>query len=243
MDKNKAPTRRKEARQPGAGPSSMRRYAFSSMGIHILVLSVVSLPGVQRETPVYAEPLYEVALIEWPEPNFQPPTPSPKKPEVVPEKPKPKPKPKAVPKEAVAIPEKIVKKPAKKKKPEPEPATTVTKETKSTETAEEPVSLGEVDQRDFKADWYRQLVRRSLVWAWDAPSGGTGLLQTTLHFIIHRDGTITELEIRGFSGSGVHDRAAMSAVKSVGNLPPLPDDYDGEQIGWTVNFKRMGNDP
>ena len=79
MDKNKAPTRRTEARQPGAGSSSMRRFALSSMGIHILVLSVVSLPVVQRESPVHAEPLYEVALIEWPEANFQPPTPTPKK--------------------------------------------------------------------------------------------------------------------------------------------------------------------
>ena len=240
MDKNKAPTRRKEARQPGAGSSGMRRYAFSSVGIHVLVLSVVSMPVVQRETPVHADPLYEVALIEWPEPNLKPPTPTPRKPKVVTEKPKPKQK--ALPKDAVTIPEKTVKKPAKKKEPAPEPEATVTKELKPTEAAEEPVSLGVVDQRDFKQDYYLQALRRALARKWHPPKEGTGLLHTTLHFIVQKDGTIVQPKITGSSGSGLHDRAAMSAVLSV-KLPPLPEGYDGDHLGLTVNFKRNVNEP
>ena len=239
MDKNKAPTRRKEARQPGAGSSGMRRYAFSSVGIHVLVLSVVSMPVVQRETPVHADPLYEVALVEWPEPNLKPPTPTPKKPKVVTEKPKPKPK--TLPKNAVTIPEKAVKKPAKKKEPAPEPEATVTKELKPTDAAEEPVSLGVVDKRDLKHNWYLSRVTAILNKDWRPPPGGSGLLHTTLHFIIRKDGTIADPKITSPSGWGLYDRLAMSVVQSA-TLPKLPDGYSGE-MSLTVNFKRNVNEP
>jgi protein TonB len=223
MHPSKAPTRRKEARQPGADSPRMRRYTLFSLGIHVLVLTFVSLPWTQRERPIFADPLYEVALIQWPEPNYEPPRPALRKEPEPERKAKPKPKPKPKP-ETVALEAKT--KTPEKAEPEPPPA-------------EEPVSLGQVDQRDFTQDWYLQLIKARLARAWDPPSGGEGMMQASLHFIIRGDGSIGEPEVRSSSGWTLYDRSTLRAVMSVKKFPPLPESYSGDQLGLTVNFKRM----
>jgi TonB family protein len=107
----------------------------------------------------------------------------------------------------------------------------------------EPVSLGVVDQKDFRHDYYLELIRGLLARAWNPPDGGSGLLLTSLHFNILRDGTIIEPEIVSPSGWSLYDRAALGSVMTVRKLPPLPEAYAGEQLGLTVNFRRMGQEP
>jgi outer membrane biosynthesis protein TonB len=192
-----------------------------------------------------ADPIYEVALVQWPEPNFQPPTPTRTPPKVEPkpvepEKPKPEPRP-----QEVVIPEKVEATPKPvEKKPPPEPKVEATpKPVETPQVPTEPVSLGQVDQRDFKHDYYLQLLRGILARAWEPPSEGEGLRKTSLHFIIQRDGTIVAPEIIAESGWTLFDRAALRAVLSVKKLPPLPEAYTGNELGLTVDFQTMMGAP
>lgn len=242
MNSKKAPTRRKEARQPDAGPPRMRRYTLFSVGVHALLISLFSLPIIPRERPIPADPLYEVALIKWPEPNYEPPVPTRK--EIPKPKKKPEPKPPEPKQEAVPVKPVVKKEKPAPKKEEPAPKPVPEKKTEETpQEPDEPVSLGMVDQKDFKHDYYLQLVRSRLAQAWDPPAGGSGLMRTTMHFVILRDGTIIETEIVDSSKWNLYDRSAQRAIISVGKLPPLPEAYSGDRLGLTVNFRRLGDDP
>lgn len=237
MNPSKAPTRRKEARQPEAGSAPMRRYTLFSLGIHVLILTSLSLPFARRERPILADPIYEVALVQWPEPNFEPPKPvakpKPKPPEPKPPEPKPKPKPKL---ETVPLKEKTAP-PKETPKPETKPAETV-KAPETPQAQEDPVSLGTVDQPDFKQDSYLQLLRRLLARAWDPPGGGDGMNQAAVHLVIKRDGTIATPEVRTSSGWPLYDRSTLRAVLAVKRFPPLPEAYSGDELGLTVNFRQ-----
>jgi TonB family protein len=236
MNPTKAPTRRKEARQPEAGSAPMRRYTLFSLGIHILILTSLSIPWARRERPIFADPIYEVALIPWPEPNFEPPKPvvkpKPKPPELKPKPPEPEPKPKL---ETVPLNEEKAP-PKESPKPEPKPVETVKAE--ESPEAEDPVSVGVVDQPDFKHDSYLQLLRRLLARAWDPPAGGEGVTQATVHLVILKDGTVADTEIRSPSGWSLYDRSTLRAILTVKKFPPLPEAYSGDRLGLTVNFRR-----
>lgn len=242
MNPPEAPNRRMEARPPEAESTHMRRYTLFSAGVHALAFSLISFPLVRPPRPMPVEPIYNVALVQWPEPNYNPPVPA-RKP--IPTPPKPKPKPEPVPPEkAVVVPEKEKPKPKPTETPKPKESPPPA-ETKATpeETVDQPVSLGTVDQKDFKHDYYLELLRGILARAWNPPNQGEGLMKTSLHFVILRDGTIVNPEITSASGWSLYDRSAMGAVLSVKRLPPLPEAYAGEQLGLTVNFQRMLGEP
>jgi protein TonB len=242
MTTTKAPTRRKRARQPDAGSPTMRRYTLASMGVHVVFLSLLSFPLIQPQRPVMAEPIYEVALIDSPEPNYLPPKPvQAPKPKPKPEKPKPKPKPKQ--RDEVVVTKKAPPKPKDEVEPEPEEQVEAVKPINIPNAPVETPSTGiRVDQDDFKHNYYIELLRGILARAWDPPHGGQGLLQTSVHFVIKRDGTVLAPEVTGPSGWSLLDRSALSAVMTVGKLPPLPEAYSGDQLGLTVNFQRMGDE-
>ena len=102
------PTRREEARLPETGSFLMRRYAPASVVVHLLVFALLSLPALRPERPVFAQPLYEVALVPWPEPNYEPPVPA--------TPPKPKPEPAKPPKQETKPKDTV---PVKTSKPKP----------------------------------------------------------------------------------------------------------------------------
>jgi protein TonB len=245
MNKTKAPTRRKRARQPVAGGPDMRRYVLVSLGIHFVVFLLIYVPLIQPPRPIYADPIYNVALVEWPEPNYQPPKPA-RTPREKREPERPKPTPKV--EDAVAIPEKPKPKPQPKEpeprtKPEETPVREAPVEVDLPNVPEEPVSLGDVDQHDFKHDYYLEIVRARLAQAWEPPRGGTGVVVVTVHFRIQRDGVIVDPEIVNPSGWSLYDRAGLGALHRVRTLPPLPEAYSGDHLGLTVNFRKMGDQP
>jgi len=215
---------------------------MGSVGIHVLLLGLIAIPVLRPERPVFAEPIYQVALVDWPEPNYEPPKPV----RTQPAKPTPpKEKPKPPPEETVPVPTKP--KPKTEKQPEPkpkqpEPAEEPPVKMNLPDAPPEPVSLGVVDQKDFRHDWYLEQIRAILARAWHPPDGGKGLLVTSVHFNILPDGTIADPEIVVPSGWSLYDRASLGSVLAV-RLPPLPESYSGEQLGLTVNFKRMGQEP
>jgi TonB family protein len=60
--------------------------------------------------------------------------------------------------------------------------------------------------------------------------------QVTVHFVIHRDGRITDIEILSPSGIPAYDNAATLALEASSPLPPLPDDFPRESDGVTGRF-------
>jgi protein TonB len=236
---------------PDAGSSLLRRYTPVSLILHAAGFALLALPPVQRERPVFAQPIYEVALVRWPVPNYEPPIPStPRKKQAEPAKTPKKEAPK--PKDAI---------PVKSSKPKPKADTKTEAKAESAPEAksidqppgqspvgtpngnDRPVSLGQVDQEGFRHDYYLELLRTILARSWDPPLGGEGILTASVHFVIQRDGTITAPEIVGSSGWSLYDRSALGAVLTARKLPPLPEGYDGDHIGLTVNFQRVGDEP
>jgi len=249
MNRPVRPIRREEARLPEAGATLLRRYALLSLVVHVTVagLSLASFPGLRRhERPIFAPRIYEVALVPAPVPNYEPPFPQPeKKKQPAPVTPVKAPETKVKPKveEPKEKPVKTKETPPQKAKPTPTTTGTSEKPQAATTTSapdEHPVSMGMVDQANFHQDYYLETIRSILVRLWDPPTGGTpGLHQASIHFIVERDGTITSPEIRSPSGWALYDRSAMGAVMSaMHKLPPLPEGYEGNELGLTVNFQR-----
>jgi TonB family protein len=95
---------------------------------------------------------------------------------------------------------------------------------------------GAVNFADFCCPEYlREILRRiDSAWRKNWPDRG----KTTLRFSIRRDGTIDLPNVRvdKSSGSGVLDRAAMSALTSAARLPPLPSQYEGQTLIVVLDF-------
>lgn len=233
----------------------MGRYLALSLGAHLAAVFLISIPLVHRVRPIFAEPIYQVALVEWPEPNYVPPVPArvpprmEEKPREKPAAPEKKPEPEAVKiedrrkkpakEEPKPIPAKAGKAEARPVVAEPPPVERAT----PTEAPEGPVSLGTVDQSDFRHDYYLQIVMSRLAQAWVRPPGGQGMTRATIHFIIRRDGSIVQPFLQEPSGWALYDRSVERAVQEVRQLPPLPEAYGGEQLGVTAVFQRIGDEP
>jgi outer membrane biosynthesis protein TonB len=249
MNRPVAPIRRERARQPEAGSTLLRRYALLSLVLHVTLagLSLASFPVLRHhDRPVFARPIIEVALVPSPIPNYEPPIPQPeKKKQPIPLKPVKAPETKTKPKTEDPK-EKPVKTTAAPPKEKPASTATGTSEKPQSATTtsapdEHPVSMGMVDQANFHQDYYLETIRSILVRLWEPPTGGTpGLHQASIHFIVARDGTIANPEISAASGWALYDRSALGAVMAaVHKLPPLPEGYEGNELGLTVNFQRV----
>lgn len=57
-----------------------------------------------------------------------------------------------------------------------------------------------------------------------------------IHFVVHRDGRVTDLAVLRPSGIPSYDQSALNALKSSDPLPPLPDVVTVPQINGTFRF-------
>lgn len=258
-------SRRKEVRGPRAEGGGVTRYLALSLAVHLAVVSFISIPLVHRVRPISAEPIYQVALIQWPASDGvraasagTPPREEekPRKEPIPPEK-EPEPdavklqevrkKPEKPREEAKATPSEVTKAEAAPAIPGPSPAGSGSPSAAPGGSAsigpDGPVSLGMVDQPNFRHDYYLQIVMSRLAQAWVRPPGGQGVTRATIHFIIRRDGSIVQPFLQEPSGWALYDRSVDRAVQEVRQLPPLPEAYAGDQLGVTAVFQRIGDEP
>jgi TonB family protein len=66
---------------------------------------------------------------------------------------------------------------------------------------------------------------------------GTLRGENTIELIINRDGSIPKLVIGDSANIDALDRASVAGVSMSNPLPPLPDDYKGQQVQVTFTFK------
>lgn len=82
----------------------------------------------------------------------------------------------------------------------------------------------------FTYDYYIQRMLARIESEWRRPSTETPL-ETVLHFVIEKDGTVRDLRIAEPSGYRAFDLAAARAVQNASPLPPLPRSYGQEELG------------
>ncbi|MBI4161818.1 MAG: TonB family protein [Acidobacteria bacterium] len=109
----------------------------------------------------------------------------------------------------------------------------------------EQAGTGSFDDAAFRFAYYRSLMRNALRAQWSKPlypPGAVGNLRAAVHFFIARDGTILELELAESSGYPPLDLSALRAVRDVGRMPPLPQEYDKDRVGVQYIFELKPED-
>lgn len=82
---------------------------------------------------------------------------------------------------------------------------------------------------DFKFHWYLNHVQQKLETYWNPPTENHHI-KVVVHFIIHKDGTISEPSIRQSSGSSTIDNIALRAVKLAAPFGRLPPGFSGDKL-------------
>lgn len=94
-------------------------------------------------------------------------------------------------------------------------------------------AVATLDNPDFTYGYYIDQMLRLIRERWVRPPLGSGV-QAALHFVIHQDGRVSDVEIRESSGYNSFDAAAQRAILSSSPLPPLPRGYRRSTLGVTL---------
>lgn len=88
---------------------------------------------------------------------------------------------------------------------------------------------------DFPYAFYVERMLGIIGGNWFRPESGSRS-SATIHFVIERNGKISEVEITESSGNSTFDRAARRAVIESSPLPPLPFQFAGSELGVHLKF-------
>ena len=92
-----------------------------------------------------------------------------------------------------------------------------------------------LDQADFEYPFYIGQMADRIGMNWNPTHAAP--TSPVVHFVIQKDGTITDPRIVTSSGLPWIDRAAQRAVMESSPLPPLPAEYVGPHLGIQVVFE------
>src|SRR5690606_7745766 len=87
-----------------------------------------------------------------------------------------------------------------------------------------------LDNPNFTYGYYVDQMLAKISSNWTRPLVGSGV-EAVLHFVIQRDGRITQLRVVNSSGLDSFDLAALRAVQTSSPLPPLPRAFREETLG------------
>ncbi len=215
-----------------------------SVLIHAIVLVVVVMFGNQvARNPIQPSRSIKVKMVRMPEPRVQQKevpaeavvVPEPQK-EIKPELP-----PKELPKPKPVDPPRVEKKPQEKIEV-PDPVVEPVKKTEEpvkqvTTTMTSGAQISDADT-NFPFDWYVSRVD-GLIWGKFKPRqigfGKRAMISCTVHFVVGRNGSVSQVTLVRNSGVGVFDREALRAVQTT-KLPPLPPQFTGPSVGFTYIF-------
>jgi outer membrane biosynthesis protein TonB len=224
-----------------------RRSLLGSIAVHVVVLSLVLWSTVQARPPLEFV-TYQIDLVS-PPPAVQAAEPEEAEEKLVIERPEPEPTPPEPEKPEPVVEEKP--KPPEPPKPREQPSTTPAKEADERKAAavETPVEEAKESgeginvrlegvRRDYPA-YYENIIRqiqRCFRWT------GQGSWETTVYFVIRRDGTVGELDFVKKSGNPQFDFEALGAVDCAGKgrFGPLPDELPWDQLPIQFKFRPSG---
>ena len=208
----------------------MKVQIILSVLFHALVFSlIIILPS--RSRSLRASNIVEVALVSMPR-NIEsvPKTVEPAR-DIEPEEPSPAPAVKPEVKKVEA------------------PVTPVDKsETKTPETSESdsagsemgvPGGQVKVETEDFPFAYYLALIRFRIQENWRPPIDESRRRMAVVGFRVLRAGRVENIQLEQPSGRFLFDQAAERAIHSMGNLPPLPDEFRGEHLTVHIEFESI----
>ncbi|MGV3707519.1 MAG: TonB family protein [Gemmatimonas sp.] len=204
-------------------------------------IELIGAAGLKRAAGVVADP----PKVEAPEPKpVEAPKAAERPPEVVkkvePVKPKAKPEPKpakATPNPAKATPTAAKDAPKTEAKAAPPVAGSGQTKTKGTDVANV-----KVDGIQFPFPWYLDNITRQIFLKWDWKAGGAWV--TEFRFVIHKDGSVTDIQLLKSSGNRSFDLEGRGAIEAAGNaraFGPLPPGFDGETLPVYYSFTPQPN--
>ncbi|MCP4572031.1 MAG: energy transducer TonB [bacterium] len=133
------------------------------------------------------------------------------------------------------------------KQPDPEPVDP-TPEPRQEEPTDDPADAAEPSlalsgpavsaDTDFPFAWYLGQVEGRIASNWRPRQLGfrdRTRIACAIHFVIARNGTVSQVTMSESSGLGLYDREALRAVSTT-RLPPLPPTYGGGTLGVTFIF-------
>ncbi len=120
-----------------------------------------------------------------------------------------------------------------------EPESQVDADTSTTEFSEKVSNAeftGAFDNKNFVyPDWnYRGFAK--IARNWKNYASPRKAVSTTVSFHVLKSGRIYGATITKSSGNAVYDRGCLQAVKSAGTLPPLPPEFNFEELGVSLVF-------
>ena len=86
-----------------------------------------------------------------------------------------------------------------------------------------------IDGGDFPFASYINRMRQKIATAWEVPPGTEGLERSAVvYFRIHRDGSVSNVNVEKSSAIQLFDRSCQRAVIEAAPMPPLPREYGEE---------------
>lgn len=201
-----------------------------SVTVHLLfITALIALPSRPRRLPG-ASTVYEVELVSLPRPVEE----APRRTE-----------------------------PSKPVRPEPTISVTPKKSSKRTDEASPPVDMKEgvkesakdtaepvgaggsnvkVDTEDFPFAYYLNLIRYRIQENWRPPVQSTDWgrrMTAVVGFRVLRNGQVVEVKLEMSSKRFLFDQAAQRAIRALGDLPPLPDEFAGDYLNVHIEFESV----
>ena len=219
-----------------------------SIAVHVAVL-VLSVVSARASRPPMEFVSYQIELVS-PPPAVQAPEPSPAQEELVVERPDPTPPAPEEEKPVVKEAEKPKPKPAEQKPtPRSEPPKEAAEERKpavaDAPPAEKAKESGEGInvrlegvRRDYPAYYNSIITQIQRCFRWR----GQGNYETTVYFVIRRDGSVSDLDFVKRSGNAGFDIEAMGAIECAGKgrFGPLPEELPFDVLPVQFNFRPQG---
>ena len=101
-----------------------------------------------------------------------------------------------------------------------------------------------VEGIQFPFPWYLENIQRRVLLAFDWAKGGDWV--TEVRFVIHRDGSVTDIKILSSSGNRSFDLEGQGAIESAGNkgvFGPLPTGFSDEVLPVYYTFRPVNKNP
>ncbi len=89
---------------------------------------------------------------------------------------------------------------------------------------------------NFPYTWYVHTIRKKLDSNWNVTEGYSSRVFAQVAFTIKKDGSIIKIDIEEGSKDEVFDQAARRAVEYASPLPPLPSDFEEDELRVHVRF-------
>jgi TonB family protein len=95
----------------------------------------------------------------------------------------------------------------------------------------------QIDGGNFPFASYISRMRQKIATTWEVPAGTEGLERSAVvYFRVHRDGSVTNVEVEKSSALQLFDRSCQRAVMEAAPLPPLPREYNDEFVAIHFSF-------